>query len=254
MTVSETGRLNGIASIVAFLTILPAPDRHPVDLRGAAKNMHLFPVVGMVIGLGVGMLAWGLFELPVDPLLSGLLVAAVLLIITGFHHTDGLADLADGLMVRGTRSRRLEAMRDKYTGVAGVTAIVLCISGLVIAISLLKGTDILIGILLAEMLAKFSMVVMAFVGRPVAGTTSGSLFVDAMKDRRKFIASAAIVAPVAIILGGVVVGTVMIAVSLLGPIILAWIAARSFGGVSGDVFGAANDIIRVALLMVFVSI
>ena len=256
MTASRAGgSLDGLVSVFAFLTIIPMPDRPPVGLHGAARSMHLFPVVGMVVGLGVGLLAWGLFEV-VDPMLTGLLVAAAVLVLTGLHHTDGLADFADGLMARGTCSRRLEAMRDRSTGAAGVTAIILCTSGLIIAVSLLEGSGprILVGMLLAEMLAKFSMVVMAGAGRPVAGSTSGAPFVEAMTDRRKAAVSAMIVVPAAVVLGGWVAGLAMIAVSLAASVVMVRIAARSFGGVTGDVFGAANDIVRTASLVVFVSI
>ena len=270
MTASATSTAGGLASVFAFLSIIPvrpggraagAASAHS-GLYGAARSMHLFPVAGCVIGLLAGLLAWALLEAAgLEPLLAGLVTAAALLVITGLHHTDGLADFADGLMARGTRSRRRDAMRDKSTGTAGTAAIVLCVAGLIITISMLGdggvddgGLRIVAGIVLAEVAAKFSMVVMAYVGRPAPGGGSGAVFAEAMKDGRKVAASAAMTVPILVILGGLVPGLAVLAVCVLAPAAMAGLAGRSFGGVTGDVFGAANDIVRIASLAVFVSL
>ena len=270
MTASATSTAGGLASVFAFLSIIPvrpggraagAASTH-AGLYGAARSMHLFPVAGCVIGLLAGLLAWALLAAAgLEPLLAGLVTAAALLAITGLHHTDGLADFADGLMARGTRSRRRDAMKDKSTGTAGTAAIVLCVAGLIITISMLGdgggddgGLRIVAGIVLAEVAAKFSMVVMAYVGRPAPGGGSGAVFAEAMKDGRKVAASAAITVPILVILGGLVPGLAVLAVCVLAPAAMAGLAGRSFGGVTGDVFGAANDIVRIASLAVFVSL
>lgn len=246
---------------------MPKSTHTHASLHGAARSMHLFPAVGAVIGLLLGLLAWGFFEVA-EPLLAGLLVAAAILIVTGLHHTDGLSDFADGLMARGTRGRRLAAMKDRSTGTAGTAAIVLCVAGLIVALSLadgggitnvvdggiaIGGSHILIGIILGETLAKFSMVVMAAAGRPASAGGSGALFVEAMKDRRKVAAAALMTIPLIIFLGGLV-GVVMFVVAVLVPLVLTRLSARVFGGVTGDVFGATNDLVRIASLVVFVSI
>jgi len=271
MTASATSTAGGLASVFAFLSIIPVSPGGRADeaasphagLYGAARSMHLFPVAGCVIGLLAGLLAWALLAVAgLEPLLAGLVTAAVLLVITGLHHTDGLADFADGLMARGTRSRRRDAMKDKSTGTAGTAAIVLCVAGLIITISMLGdggsgddgGMRIVIGIVLAEVAAKFSMVIMAYVGRPAPGGGSGAIFAEAMKDGRKVAASAAMAIPILVVLGGLVPGLAILAVCVLAPAAMAGLAGRSFGGVTGDVFGAANDIVRVTSLAVFVSL
>ena len=269
MTASATSTAGGLASVFAFLSIIPVrpgvraagADSAHAGLYGAARSMHLFPVAGCVIGLLAGLLAWVLLAVAgLEPLLAGLVTAAALLVITGLHHTDGLADFADGLMARGTRSRRRDAMKDRSTGTAGTAAIVLCVAGLIITISMLGGGGddggmrIVIGLVLAEVAAKFSMVVMAYVGRPAPGGGSGAIFVEAMKDGRKVAASAAMTVPILVILGGLVPGLAVLAVCVLAPAAMAGLAGRSFGGVTGDVFGAANDIVRIASLAVFVSL
>lgn len=266
MTAPVQGRLfDGLVSVFSFLTILPMPQSAlaSASLHGAARSMHLFPVVGAVLGLLLGLLAWGLFEVTGQPLLAGLLAAAAVLIVTGLHHTDGLSDFADGLMARGTRGRRLKAMKDRSTGTAGTTAIVLNVAGLIIVLSIAGGdkeagdgagiSGILIGVLLGEVLAKFSMVVMATTGRPASAAGTGALFIEAMKDRRKVAAAALVTVPIMIILGWPA-GVLMLAAAVIVPAVLARLSARAFGGVTGDVFGASNDMVRIASLAVFVSV
>ena len=82
--------LKEIGSVFSFLTIIPTGN---AKLETIAKYMYVFPVVGIVIGLIVGTIGFSL-SFFLDPLLVGLLVVASFAIITGIHHTDGLADFA----------------------------------------------------------------------------------------------------------------------------------------------------------------
>ena len=101
-------------SVFSFLTIVPAGNS---DLQTIARHMYLFPLVGIAIGLMVGSVAYGL-SFFLEPLVVGLLITGMLALITGIHHTDGLSDFADGLMVRGTKERKLQVMRDPSVGSA----------------------------------------------------------------------------------------------------------------------------------------
>ena len=252
---------DGFASAFAFLCIIPIPRSQHASLYSAARSMYLFPVIGAVIGGCTGLFAWGLFESMAEPLLVGVLASAAILVITGFHHTDGLADMADGLMTRGTHKRKIDAMKDKHTGISGTCSVLLCMIGLVVAVSMLdRGYAVFVGVILAEVAAKFSMVVMAIAGKPavVSGITSGgtgAIFVKAMaEDRRKAVAACVIAVAIFLVLGGPAVGLAVLAVAICAPLVLSYVAYRNFGGVTGDVFGAANDITRVAALVTFVSI
>jgi adenosylcobinamide-GDP ribazoletransferase len=213
--------------------------------------MYLFPTVGIVIGLLVGSFGFGLSFL-LDPLLVSLLVVASIAIVTGIHHADGLADFADGLMVKGSKDRKLKAMKDLSTGSAGIVAIVLYLVGLIITISLTSGFDLFRAILISEILAKFSMVLMASLGNS-ASLGSNSPFVKIMKDKKK-LAAAFIIMLIPIIVIGETTGLMMLGVTVTITLFLLAISTRSFGGITGDVLGATNELTRLASLMVFVSI
>ena len=182
-----------IGSVFSFLTILPSSNS---TLDETAKYMYLFPVVGIIIGILVGGFGFGLSFL-LDPILVSFLVVTSIAILTGIHHADGLADFADGLMVKGTKEKKLNAMKDLSTGSAGVVAIVLYLIGLVIAISFTNGFDLFKAILISEILAKFSMVLLASLGNS-ASAGSNSPFMKIMKDKKKLmIAFVIMIIPVA---------------------------------------------------------
>ena len=90
--------LKEISSVFSFLTIIPS---NTTNLETVAKYMHIFPIIGITIGLIIASIGFGL-SFFLDPLIVSLLVVASIAVITGIHHTDGLADVADGGMPRGT--------------------------------------------------------------------------------------------------------------------------------------------------------
>ena len=240
--------LKEIGAVFSFLTIFPSSNS---TLENIAKYMYVFPIVGIVIGLLIGSFGFGL-SFFLDPLLVSLLVVSSIAIITGIHHADGLADFADGLMVKGNKQKKLNAMKDLSTGSAGVVAIVLYLIGLVVAISLTTGFDLFKAILISEILAKFSMVLMASLGNS-ASLGSNSPFMKIMKDKKKLMAAFLImIIPVAIL--GETTGLVMLGVTFIVTLIILVISNRSFGGITGDVLGSTNELTRLASLMVFVSI
>lgn len=240
--------LKEISSVFSFLTIIPSSN---ATLENIAKYMYFFPIVGIAIGILVGSFGFGL-SFFLDPLIVSLLVVTSIAIITGIHHTDGLADFADGLMVKGTKDKKLNAMKDLSTGSAGIVAVILYIIGLIITISLTSGFDLFRAILISEILAKFSMVLMASLGNS-ASLGSNSPFVMFMKDKKKLsVAFILMIIPVIII--GETTGLVMLGVTFTLTIFLLSISTRSFGGITGDVLGATNELTRLASLMVFVSI
>ena len=172
--------LKEVSSVFSFLTIIPSNN---TDLGTVAKYMHIFPIIGIAIGLIIASIGFGL-SFFLDPLIVSLLVVASIAVITGIHHTDGLADFADGLMTRGSKEKKRKAMKDLSTGSAGIVSIVLYVIGAIIALSLTSGYELFQAILLSEILAKFSMVLMAGIGNSAA-LGSNSSFIQIMKDKRR---------------------------------------------------------------------
>jgi len=213
--------------------------------------MYLFPIVGIVIGLVIGTLGYGL-SIYLEPLVVSLVVVASLAVITGIHHTDGLADFADGLMTKGTKEKKRKAMKDLSVGSAGIFSIVLYAIGIIIALSLSSGMELFKIILLSEIMAKFSMVLMAGLGNS-ASIGSNSPFMDSMKDKKRLLV-AGIITIIPFIIVGEMNGFIVFAVGIVVTMFLVGLSTRSFGGITGDVMGASNEITRLSSLLIFVSL
>ncbi len=240
--------LKEIGSVFSFLTIIPIGNS---NLETIAKYMYVFPLVGIVIGLIVGSIGFGL-SLFLDPLIVSLLIVASFAIITGIHHTDGLADFGDGLMAKGTKEKKLAAMKDLSVGSAGIMAIVLYAIGLIIALSLTTGYQLFLAILLGEIFAKFSMVLMASIGRS-ASLGSNSPFMELMKNRKKLVMASILTIIPLLVLGGTT-GLIIFGIGTGLTLFLVGLSSRSFGGITGDILGATNELTRLASILVFVSI
>jgi adenosylcobinamide-GDP ribazoletransferase len=230
-----------IRAVISFLTIIPTK---PYDLNIVADNMHLFPIVGLLIGL-VGLISF----LPINNMIISFLIVIALFIITGSHHTDALADFADGLMVKGDKERKRSIMHSPTIGATGASAIIIYFIGMIISLSLLNGIILFIIVIISEVLAKYSMVLLAYKGK-AAWDGIGKLFMPL--DRNKFLFSS-IITIIISLLGGVY-GILAFIISILSTYIILLISNRSFGGISGDVFGASNEIIRLIITIFFAII
>jgi len=240
--------LKEISSVFSFLTIIPSNN---TDLETVARYMHVFPIIGIGIGLLIASIGFGLSYF-LEPLIVALLVVASIAIITGIHHTDGLADFADGLMTRGTKEKKRQAMKDLSTGSAGIVSVVLSIVGVIIALSLTTGYELFQAILLSEILAKFSMVLMASIGKSAAAG-SNSPFMQIMKDKRRLAVAGVITIIPLVVIGGTT-GLILFGASIGVTLFLIGLSTRSFGGITGDVMGAANELTRLSSLLIFVSL
>lgn len=103
---------------IAFYTCLPIPTTFALNFQGIAR---FAPLVGMVIGVLLGLLDWGLHEATVPLLTRSALLVICWIGITGGLHLDGAMDTADGLAVPNP-DRRLEVMADSATGAFGAMA------------------------------------------------------------------------------------------------------------------------------------
>ncbi len=244
--------LKPIQSVLAFLTILPVGKQNQ-DIYYIAKNMYLFPAAGLVIGSIVGAMALGISDF-LHPLLTGFLITGALVILTGVHHTDALADFADGLMAKGSKEVKHKAMLDPAVGSAGVATLVMYFAGMIIVFNIGFGSSLAIftSIITAEVIAKYVMVLLANRGIS-AWEGFSSPFIAAMKDRYKMIVATGIM--VAIVwFASSYAGFIALIISLMLAQLLKYISSKSFGGISGDVLGASNELTRLSSFIVLSSL
>lgn len=239
--------LSAFRGALGFLTRLPVGTddaawtafcRTPVAFVLAA-----YPIGGLIaVPVGVGV--WLLPEASV-----ALLLVVSVIGLTGVNHADGIADLGDAAVVHGGPEQRRAVMKDTTVGVGAVLALTSTLLGLALAGLALAGCPPLIaaGVVVAgEVGTKLGLAAIACLGtatheglgsavtthaapRGLFGPTTIALFACGLTGR----------SPAA--LTAVLVGL------CTGVAVLVW-ARRVLGGVSGDVFGGANEIGRVLAL------
>ncbi len=239
---------NGILSVLSFLTIIPVPRSGNTDISITARNMHLFPIVGATIGIIVGVFAFGI-SIYLENYLVGFFVTIAILLITGMQHADALADFADGIMVKGSKDAKRRAMSDPAVGTAGAISLIIYVIGLIIAISTFNSAfKLLISIITAEVIAKYVMVIEAGSGRS-AWEGFSSPFTREMKDKKKIAFATISTLIILLILRGYV-GLISLGTGLVIAGIICNLSARNFGGLTGDVLGASNEITRLSSLLI----
>jgi adenosylcobinamide-GDP ribazoletransferase len=242
--------LSGLRNSIAFLTILPVGmDRD--GLRKAASYMPVFPLIGAAIGLLVGLVVWSL-EFILPKLTAGMIGLGLLLLINGVQHLDGLLDFGDGVMFHGTRSGKLRVMRDPTTGAGGLALGLVVLSTTAFSIATLPFRFIVVGVVAAEAAANFSMVFLTGISKP-AHRGMGAVFVEAMHERRGLRLSVSFIIILAISLLTLrTLGLIVVIGAILTATVMTVISSRHFGGVTGDVMGATNELSRVVSLLLIV--
>ena len=83
-----------LKNLLSFLTVFPVSMDKDL-LVDCANNMWAFPLIGAFLGLLAGLFGW-VASVFLPSLVVGAIVLALLLWMTGLHHTDGLLDFGDG--------------------------------------------------------------------------------------------------------------------------------------------------------------
>jgi len=245
--------LKEIRNLVAFLTIIPVGmDRD--CLTDAANYMPLFPLVGAFIGSLAGTFAWLLFQILPD-MTVGMLTLGFLLLITGLHHTDGLLDFGDGLMYQGTPEKKIEIMHDQQTGAGGLTLGLITLLTTALCIAGLKANIVVQSLIVSEISAKLSMAVGAWAGKS-AHKGMNIYFIEAMHGHhRKTLLIVALVISFGMAAGLLwITGVLTVISSIITGLIIVGISNRHFRGVTGDVFGAMNELTRMISLIVILAV
>jgi adenosylcobinamide-GDP ribazoletransferase len=239
--------LPDLLSAFALLTRLPLPN-HTGTGAGSA---WAWPVVGAALGaLGAALASVGLW-LGVTPGVLSAMVLALLALLTGGLHEDGLSDTADGLFGGWTKARRLEIMKDSRVGSYGVLALLLVTLARWSALTaVLVYGEHWVALVVAGALSRMPMgLIMAIL--PNARGEGLSHATGRPSLRVALVGAALAVAVAAALAGWVVLPT--LAAAVLAAMALAVVALRKIGGQTGDILGASQQLAEVACLTVLAS-
>ncbi|MDY0881408.1 adenosylcobinamide-GDP ribazoletransferase [Dongia soli] len=237
-----------LLAALGFFTRLPV--RAPaIPLSEAVRA---FPLVGALVGL-IGLLAYIFaLRLGLSVLLAAVLAVTATAVLTGALHEDGLADLADMLGVRGDRERKLAVMRDSTIGSYGVLALVIATLFKVGAIADLAVLPQVASAMISAHVLSRAVLPVAMRSLPLA--RPNGLAVHAGKppaDSMYWALGLGVV--IVLLVGGPGAAIVATVSALVTAFLVAKLAQRHIGGYTGDVLGAIQQVVEVAVLINFVT-
>src|SRR6202011_437211 len=192
-----------------------------------------------------------LLSIGIPPPAAAALTLGASAALTGALHEDGLADVGDGFGGGRDRAAKLSIMRDSRLGTYGAIVLLVGFSARLSALASLPAAAIVPGLVVAHALGRATIPVLAAsmpfarddglgksAGRPEAASAITAIIIAVLIAFLCLSAKEALLA---------------VAVTVAGAAAMAVLAWRQIGGVTGDVFGAAEQIAETAVLVMLAS-
>ncbi len=245
--------LSAFLAALQFLSVAPPLVRRPFTAAEMGASVGFYPLVGVLLGV-VLLLADGLLApfLPL-PLRSALLLA-LWVTLTGALHLDGFLDTCDGLFGGYTPESRLEIMRDERVGAYALAGGVLL---LLVKFSALNALPERLGpLLLAPALGRWAMA-LAVVAYPYARPQGLGYDIKQHATWRQAALATLITAALTLTLAWHSAHWSLWLTLLVAALVM-WLAARfalqRLPGLTGDLYGALNEVVEAVVLVTLVTL
>lgn len=232
-----------------FLTRLPFPMVKGGDKKGRlGEASRAFPIIGVLVGAIAGLSLMAAATLDLHPLACAFIALAVLALVTGALHEDGLADVADGFGGGGTVAAKLKVMRDSRIGTFGMLAVIFSVGIRATVLGGLPGPGMAAAALVAASALSRGLLPAAMHFMPQARKTGLSAKAGA-PDKEGWMKGLALGALLGFLFLGPWGGVLALAFGAAAAGVVAWLANRQIGGITGDVLGAQQQAAEAAILI-----
>jgi len=240
-----------LLTAVEFLTRIPVPAR-TYDSGSLARSVVFFPIVGLLVG-GIASILNSALLRHIPRLITACLVLTLLVWITGCLHEDGLADAADGFGGGANREKILLILRDSRIGSYGGVALVLSLVGRLLLLASLPLEQVSHYLIAAHVLCRWTTLPLSY-SLPAARTLDasessgqGARIARLTSNPALLTGSLFSVGIVAVLLRRAAVPALMCAI--LMTLATGWYYKRRIGGVTGDCFGATNQLTEIGIYL-----
>ncbi|MFD9735350.1 adenosylcobinamide-GDP ribazoletransferase [Umezawaea sp. NPDC059074] len=234
--------MHGVRLALSWLTVLPVRS-DVVDARVARHAIALAPLVGVLLGGVTAAVLHGLAWLHAPSMLAGLLAVGLLALGTRGMHLDGLADTADGLGCYGPPERALAVMKDGGAGPFAVVTLIVVLGAQASAFGAVPWGAVVVA--LAAGRAAFA--VCCLKGVPAARPEGLGALVAGSQSWPVVALWWVVLAAASFLV--VPHGPIVVAVALGGVLLLVRHTRKRFGGITGDVLGAACELATLVVLV-----
>lgn len=238
----------GFWAALQFLTVFPTPLHDKVTDKACGQALTYFPLIGLILGAILLGLNYALnFILPSSVVYALLIIT--LAILTGAHHLDGFIDTCDGIIAGKSKAQRLAIMSDSKVGAFGIAGAILL---LLLKYVSLSSAPALQALLLMPALSRWTVVTSIFAFPYAKSSGMGLAFKQGATWNRLVIATAiALIAAVALLKWW---GPILVAALWLITFGISSYFYSRLGGLTGDNYGAINEIAEVLVPLFLIII
>jgi len=203
-------------------------------------------VVGVFIGLVLVGLNWLLGLLLPSSLVNALLIVC-LMVISGALHLDGFVDTCDGIAGHKRVEDRWQVMHDSRAGSFGIVGVVLLLLVKYIALNSVPEPLMMATLVLMPVVSRWAMVYTVFAYPYAKPSGLGKAFKQGASWHR-FIMATLIALVVAVVLARLAGLAIMLGIWLIVIAVAAFLKGK-FAGLTGDNYGAINEVAEVGVLI-----
>lgn len=233
-----------------FLTAIPlSRSTHEAKPEELATSMSWYPMVGCLLGALLVAADMALAQV-FSPQVTNIVLLLLLVAITRGLHQDGLADMVDGLAGGRTPQARLAIMKDARIGAIGATGLFLALGLRWAGFNAMPAGEHMAMLIGMPVIGRWAMVVGAF--HVTYARSEGGLaqpFLAHLSWPHLCVATITAGLALTVLLGPwAALGCLLIGAALI-RLSMAWFH-RMFGGVTGDLLGATNEISEILFIVI----